>query len=82
MRFDVPEGTQIDNILKGCATDPTTMSFSAQRTEDLLNAFRKISDALNVLKQFHRGPRIVFDKKDRHFAVGGAIQPLQPTCNN
>ncbi len=50
VRFDVPEGTQIDNILKGCATDPTTMSFSAQRTEDLLNAFRKISDALNVLK--------------------------------
>jgi len=49
VRFDEPEGTQIDNILKNCATD-RTMSFSAQSTEDLLNAFRQISDALNVLK--------------------------------
>ena len=32
----------------GCA--PLLRVVSAQRTEDLLNAFRKISDALNVLK--------------------------------
>ena len=53
--FDVPEGSKIQRILHGCAspkgTDPEVRwSFNAKSKKDLLEAFRDISNELDVLK--------------------------------
>lgn len=48
--FDVPAGSGIESILKNCASDPDTMSFNARNTDDLLRAFRNITDQLMALK--------------------------------
>ena len=53
--FDVPEGSDIEGILHNCAspkgTNPTQRwSFKAKNKQELLDAFRDISDELDVLK--------------------------------
>ena len=53
--FDVPEGSDIEGILHNCASPKSTTptqrwSFKARNKQELLDAFRDISDDLDVLK--------------------------------